>query len=191
MGKFIVIDGQHGAGKSYIIDRLYDELTLKRYSVVRTKEPTDSEIGVLARNAENYYAEKTLTCLFAADRQQHCQQIQKWLYNDKIVISDRYIISGLILQNMDNVDFDYIRAVNCGIIIPDLSVVISASPSVIRERLKNKVSTRLAKQEQAEGYDRYLKYRDVIEGMFENVSFHINNTLTDGENIVKYIMEQL
>ena len=100
MKKLISIDGQHGAGKTYLTDKLFNKLLLMGYPVIRTKEPTDSEIGLLARKAEDRYTAKTLTCLFAADRMQHSLQIKKWLDENKIVISDRYVISGLILQNM-------------------------------------------------------------------------------------------
>lgn len=189
--KFIVFDGQHGVGKSYIVDKLYNELTLKGYPVIKTNEPTNSEIGLLARKSENFYSANTLACLFAADRLQHCQQIQNWLNEDKIVICDRYIISGLILQNMDGVHFDYIRTVNSGILIPDLSVVIHASANVIKERQKNKALSRLAIQEQVEKYDRYLKYSNELIKMFENVCFCSNNTVEEGNQIVEYIKRQI
>lgn len=191
MQKFIVIDGQHGVGKSYIVDKLYTQLILNGYPVIKTKEPTDSEIGLLARGAENCYTAHTLACLFAADRIQHCQQIQKWLDEGNIVISDRYIVSGLILQNMDGVDFDYIKTVNSGIIVPDLSIVAFANPDVVKERLKNKVITRLAMQEQLEGYDRYLKHRFELTEMFKNIYFFPNNTLEEGEKIVEFIIKNI
>lgn len=189
--KFIVIDGQHGAGKSYIVDKLYEKLILHGYPVIKTREPTDSEIGLLARKAENKYTANTLACLFAADRLQHCIQIQKWLDDDKIVISDRYIISGLILQNMDGVDFKYIKHANNKIIAPDLSIVVYANSNIIKERLKNKVITRLAEQEQSEGYDRYLKYRSELIEMFNNIYFYPNNTTEEGEKIVEFIIKNI
>lgn len=189
--KFIVFDGQHGVGKSYIVDRLYNKLILKGYPVIKTNEPTNSEIGLLARKSENFYTANTLACLFAADRLQHCQQIQKWLNEDKIVISDRYIISGLILQNMDGVHFDYIRIINSGIIMPDLSVIMYADANIIKERQKNKALSRLAKQEQVEKYDRYLKCSDELKVMFQNVCFFPNNSFEEGNKIVEYVIRQI
>ncbi len=191
MRKFIAIDGQHGAGKSYIVNRLYSKLISKGYSVVKTKEPTNSEIGLLARNAENHYDANILACLFAADRLQHCKQIKEWLEDDSIVISDRYIISGLILQNMDGVSFDYVRMLNDRILVPDLSVVVYADSNVIKERLNTKAITRLTKQEQSEGYDRYIKYKNELAGMFPNVFFCVNNKIDEGERIVKFVLEQI
>lgn len=189
--KFIVIDGQHGSGKSYIVDKLYEELILRGCSVIKTKEPTDSEIGLLARRAENVYTANILTCLFAADRLHHCQQIQKWLDGGKIVICDRYIISGLILQNMDGVSFDYTQAVNSGILMPDLSIVVYASIDVTKERLKGKNITRLARQEQLEGYDRYLQQDNELMKIFKNLYFCSNNTIEEGKKILELILGQL
>lgn len=191
MRKFISIDGQHGTGKSYIVDRVCGELAARKYHVVKTCEPTDSELGLFARNAENRYKADVLACLFAADRLQHCQQIRKWLEDDRIVISDRYIISGLVLQNMDGVSMEHIREINNGILMPDLSIVLYADSEVIQERLKNKPITRLAKQEQSEKYDRYLQLNSELEKMFPNVYFCPNNTAEEGDAVVKFIKEQL
>lgn len=188
---FITFDGQHGTGKSYIVDKLYNRLKDDGYSVIKTQEPTDSEIGMLARRAENRYTANILTCLFAADRLQHIEQIKEWLKDGKVVICDRYIISGLILQNMDNVSFNYIMAVNSGILESDLSIVLHADSYLIKERSKGRNTTRLAEQERVEGYDRYKKCSKELGKMFNNIFFFDNNTKEQGERIIKFACEQV
>lgn len=188
---FITVDGQHGSGKSYLVDKLYSVLISRGYQVIKTKEPTDSKIGILARKAENEYSAEVLTCLFAADRMQHCQQIREWIKRGNIVISDRYIISGLILQNMDEVCFDYISSVNCEIIEPDLSLIVFANPETIKERQNGKLLSRLAMQERIEGYDRYLRHSDELNQMFESIHYYPNNTVEDCEQIIEFIIEQI
>ena len=191
MNKFISIDGQHGSGKSFLVDNLCSKLIAMGYPVVKTKEPTNSEIGLLARKAENVYSAEVLTCLFAADRMQHCQQIAEWINQGNIVVCDRYIISGLILQNMDGVRFDYISSVNCGIIKPDLSLIIYANSKNIKVRQKDKTLSRLAMQEQIEGYDRYLSHHEELKQMFNNIHFFPNNTLDDCERIIEFTIGQI
>ena len=122
---------------------------------------------------------------------QHCQQIAEWINQGNIVISDRYIISGLILQNMDGVRFDYISSVNCEIIKPDLSLIIYANPKNIKVRQKDKTLSRLAMQEQIEGYDRYLSHYEELKQIFNNIYFFPNNTLDDCERIIEFIIEQI
>lgn len=188
---FITIDGQHGSGKTFLVDKLCSKLMGMGYPVVKTKEPTDSEIGILARKAENNYSAEVLTCLFAADRLQHCQQIRKWIKQGNIVVSDRYIISGLILQNMDGVCFNYILSVNYGIVKPDLSLIVFANPETIKERQKDKPLSRLAMQERIEGYDRYLRHSDELKQMFGSIHYYPNNTVEDCEQIIEFIIEQI
>lgn len=188
---FIAIDGKHGTGKTYIINKLYQRLKENGYSVVKTEEPTNTELGLFARKAENHYTAKTLVCLFAADRIQHCEQIRKWLREGKIVISDRYIVSGLILQNMDGVSFEYIKKVNSDILLPDLSIVVYSNSNLVMERLQEKELNRLTIQEQDEIYDRFLKYRHMLERLFDPIYFLSNNSLEDGEKIVRFIIKQI
>ncbi len=191
MRKFISIDGQHGVGKSHIVNKLCCELTQKGHNVVKTKEPTDSTIGLLARESENSCMAYSLVRLFAADRLAHCRQIQTWLDEDKIVISDRYIISGLILQNMDGVKFDDIIFENKGILVPDLSVIIYADQDIVDKRMSGKVMTRLSSQERLERYDRYrVNYEKLVE-LFPDILFFRNNTEDDEKHIVKVIIDKI
>lgn len=191
MRKFISIDGQHGVGKSHIVNKLCCELIQKGYVVVKTKEPTDSTIGLLARKSENNCIANSLVRLFAADRLAHCRQIQTWLDEDKIVISDRYIISGLILQNMDGVTFEDIKCENEGILVPDLSVVIYADQDIIDKRMSGKIMTRLARQERMERYDRYLANYELLLELYPNILFFRNNSEDDEKHIVKTIIDKI
>ncbi len=135
-GLFITLDGPNGVGKSTIMGCLCKKLTSQGFDIYRTKEPTDSSIGQFLRQSEENYRGNTLACIAAADRYYHIEhEIIPALQNEKIVLSDRYVESSLVLQRIDNVDVDFIWTINKNIIIPDLSVILLASPDTLNQRL--------------------------------------------------------
>ena len=62
------------------------------------------------------------------------------LEKGKIVITDRYILSSLILQRMDEVSEEFILTLNNEIIQPDLQIAVFADSQIIQSRLKERVS---------------------------------------------------
>ena len=135
-GKLIAVDGPNGSGKTTLIECLYNLLLEMKIDVYITKEPTDSELGVFLRQ----YAEDNkgidTACLVATDRYQHLRkEIIPKLMQGSIVITDRYILSSLILQCMDDVDEDFILDINRYIVRPDLQICVVANEKTIRNRL--------------------------------------------------------
>lgn len=89
------------------------------------------------------YAERfdgiSVACLVAADRYQHLRdEIVPQLEKGKIVITDRYVLSSLILQRMDEVSEEFILALNNEIVQPDLQIAVFADRDVIQNRLKER-----------------------------------------------------
>jgi dTMP kinase len=135
-GKFIAIDGPNGVGKSTIIKAVENKLLLHGADVFVTKEPTDTDLGIFLRKFAEERDGLGLACLVAADRYEHLKnEIIPMLEQSKIVITDRYVLSSLILQGMDGVDSKFIMDINNKIIKPDLQVVLSANEKVIQSRL--------------------------------------------------------
>jgi dTMP kinase len=56
----------------------------------------------------------------------------------KIVISDRYLASGLVMQRFDDIDLSYLWQVNARVDQPDLTVILEADPEVIAQRLNER-----------------------------------------------------
>lgn len=186
---FVTFDGQHGTGKSYITNFLKNRLSKMGYSVVVECEPTSTELGRFARSSEQSYSGETLACLFAADRHEHSETIIDKLKSYDIVLCDRYLISSLILQNMDNVDFQFIRNANSGVLTPDLQVVLYAESDIVGRRLENKILSRLAQQERLEKYDRYRIFEKDIISLVGDVNYFPNNSAKDAEKILDFIMK--
>ncbi len=53
----------------------------------------------------------------------------------RTVICDRYLASTLVLQARDGVAVSYLLALNEGIDLPDLAVILTANPEIITARL--------------------------------------------------------
>ena len=138
-GKLIAVVGPNGAGKTTIIQELKKELEKRRIEACFTKEPTDNELGCFVREYAERFDGISVACLVAADRYQHLRdEIVPQLEKGKIVITDRYVLSSLILQRMDEVSEEFILALNNEIVQPDLQIAVFADRDVIQNRLKER-----------------------------------------------------
>lgn len=135
-GFFITVEGPNGVGKSTIVNGLADRLRRMGFDVVGTKEPTASDLGNFVRQIESELSGVAYACLVAADRYRHLElEVVPALRLGKVVLSDRYVESSLVLQRFDGVDLDFIWALNSRIRVPDLSVILVASPETLAARL--------------------------------------------------------
>ena len=101
-GFLVAVDGPNGVGKSTLIGAVEIKMKLLGYRVYITKEPTNTELGKFVRKfSENHFG-TSLACLVAADRYEHIvSELVPELQKGSLVITDRYILSSLILQQMD------------------------------------------------------------------------------------------
>jgi len=134
-GLFISIDGPSGIGKSTTIRHVGQRLAAAGIAHHLTAEPTSGEIGVLAR-AVNRYDGPTLACLYAADRYHHLAEIiRPGVAAGQIVITDRYVPSGLVMQRLDGLTLTYLRHLNAHADPPDLAVILTGDPARVAGRL--------------------------------------------------------
>ena len=66
-GCFIAFEGANGVGKSTIINNIYHKLLIENVEVFLTKEPSESEMGLLSRKVADRIEGKSLACLVASD----------------------------------------------------------------------------------------------------------------------------
>ena len=104
-GKFIVIEGLDGSGKTTQLNALARNLRALGYAVAETAEPTASTTGGLARDALSGFTPRTgaeIAALFMADRVAHnvnpVNGIGKLLSEGCVVLCDRYYYSSLAYQ---------------------------------------------------------------------------------------------
>ena len=136
-GKFIVIEGLDGCGKSTQIQRLAENLRKRGEKVYITAEPTEFETGgylrrILAESQEkNMYLQ---AALFLADRLEHVTHpefgIQKYLNEGYTVICDRYYYSSFAYQGTAS-DMDWVMNINLDckqLLTPDLCIFLDVNP---------------------------------------------------------------
>lgn len=188
-GFLVAIDGPNGAGKSTLIEMIKDEMITRGCDVYITKEPTNTQLGEFIRDFSEKHCGISLACLVAADRYEHIEnEILPELSKGKLVITDRYVLSSLILQQMDGVSNDFILHLNSGIVKPDLQVAVYANDEILQNRLKDrKTLTRFEKGNQSNMELVYMK-RGVAELLNRNVYIlQIDNTDNLVDNVEKIV----
>lgn len=135
-GWFVSVDGPSGIGKSTTVKALHRELEDRGLPARLTVEPTHSELGQFTREHANHIHGRALACLVAATRYEHIDQvIAPALRAGELLISDRYLPSTLVLQQLDGVPLQFLLDINQDAVMPDLAVILTARPGLIAERL--------------------------------------------------------
>jgi len=135
-GFFLTVDGPGGIGKSTTVSALAAHLRRAGHRVHATAEPSAGALGTATRRLAEEVRGTALALLVAADRHHHLDtEIRPRLAAGHTVVCDRYLASSLVLQRLDGVPMDFIRAVNAHVDLPDLAVVLTASADTITRRL--------------------------------------------------------
>ena len=139
VGKFIVIEGADGTGKSTHAKLLGEYLRSRDYDVVNTAEPTSGPIGQKIRKVLSGKMEvspEELTLLFTNDRKEHVKNvIEPALKEEKIVVCERYFYSTIAYQSVQGVDPIRIQKLNSFATIPDLAILLEIPPKEALDRM--------------------------------------------------------
>ena len=138
-GKFIVFEGANGVGKSTVIERVSSFLVENGRHVFCSKEPSDTELGLLVREYAETLSGKPLACLVAADRISNMDNVVNPKVNEGfIVLSDRGILSAYVYNKIDGVDFDYTKNLYQDMRYPDIIIMLRPSEETRITRLKSR-----------------------------------------------------
>ncbi|MFI9026276.1 dTMP kinase [Streptomyces sp. NPDC053560] len=140
-GRFVTIDGPGAVGKSTVCAAVVDELHAAGVDVHKTREPSDTVLGKLARHGTDTFRGMTFACLIAADRYHHVEtEVRPAVARGATVVCDRYVASSLVLQVIDGVARDAVWELNRHADMPDLAVILNARADVIEKRLTSRGS---------------------------------------------------
>lgn len=143
-GRFIVLEGGDGSGKSTQLPRLADWLRGRGLEVAVTREPGGTRLGealrALVLEGDDSIDPTAEALLMAADRAQHVAEvIRPALEHGTWVLSDRHVPSSLVYQGVvRGLGVDEIASVNAwatGGLDPDLVIVLDVSEEMAARRL--------------------------------------------------------
>jgi len=143
-GLWITFEGGDGSGKTTQAALLEEWLQARGRTVVRTREPGGTEVGVLIRDIVLHHrgdiAPRAEALLYAADRAHHvASHVRPALERGEVVIQDRYLDSSVAYQGAGRVlDAREVRDLSLwatGGALPDLTVLLDLDPAAARARL--------------------------------------------------------
>ncbi len=160
-GVFITLDGPSGVGKTTMSNLLGSFLGSRGLTVTSTTEPSHSAIGELARYGTHEYHGYTLSCLIAADRYHHVETvIGPALERGEAVVCDRYLPSSLVLDQLDDVPFDFVWSTQQALPWPRLAIFLTGDWQLCAQRAAGRgnhsrfhLADQAAKAREAELFD--------------------------------------
>ena len=202
-GKFIVIEGIDGCGKSTQIDALYNWLPKsglmnKNSELIKTREPGGTPFGeklreiLLIKDKFNSPSNLTELLLYAADRAEHVSKIiSPELKKNNWVISDRFADSTLAYQgygrNLNRTIIKQLNSIVCQGEKPDLTFFLDISPEESIFRRKHQVPDRI----ESEGINFLNKVNLGFKEIAKEKNWEVISALQDVETISNQIKNKL
>lgn len=199
-GKFIVLEGGEGAGKSTQVKHLVGALTKKGISVIHTREPGGSPVAedireLVVKGHVNKMSKRTELLLMYAARQDHIEKvIRPNLEAGSWVVCDRFMLSTLAYQGGMETE-ELMRELRWQIVEkpemePDYTLILDVEPAVglaraFRRRAEDHSRFEAKDIEFHEGvrslFRRQIAYSDFIGSM-------INTTEIGEEDVTKQML---
>jgi dTMP kinase len=174
-GKFIVLDGPDGCGKTVQLELLASHLAKVGIDVIQTTDPGGTIIGnqisrLLKYDAQGHMKVTTEVMLFMASRAQLVAEIIKpALEENKTILCDRFISSTCAYQGSNGYPVEKIielGKLSVGDIWPDLTIIIDIPVEEGRERTGHKRYQK-TKVNHKDAHQAYL-FENVVADRFDS-----------------------
>ena len=198
-GKFIVIEGIDGCGKTTQIRELSrwlpdSGLMNKNSKLITTREPGGSLLGkklrtlILDNNKNNKPSALAELLLYSADRAEHVSKIiSPALKSKDWVLSDRFADSTLAYQGYGrNINLETIKNIEsivCQGETPDLTIFLEISPEESILRRKNEIPDRM----ESEG----VKFLEKVNNGFRLIAKEKNWKVISASQNIQSISNQI
>jgi len=171
-GKFIVMEGIDGSGKSSQVEFLINWLKQNNIKYYLTDEPSTKGLRDMIKKL---VSDKTKlddasldALLFTADRRFHIlTEILPELENNEFVICDRYYHSTYTYQQTQGMDLNWLISINKYAIKPDLTLIFDVPAEVAVKRIEKSGRDVIDKFEKAEFLEKlrknYLKLPEQLD----------------------------
>ena len=200
-GKFIVVEGLDGSGKSTQIQLIKNKLEAMGEKVYVTAEPTNFETGAYLRRILSDSLDKNMylqAALFLADRLEHITHpefgIKKYIDEGYIVICDRYYFSTFAYQGTA-CDMDWVMEINLGceqILKPDICVFLDVNPDTCKKRIDDvREKPELYEKDAEKMRQIRQKFLDVFDRLSDSHNIAIVDANTDVENVFSAAFESV
>lgn len=198
-GLFITFEGGEGAGKSTLIEGVFQFLS-SRFSVVKTREPGGTLLSEEIRNLLLKKRQETVSpyaelALFLASRSQHIQELILPAINaGKIVLCDRFNDSSVAYQglarSLGKKRVQDVCQFFSSDLIPDLTFYLDIDPKIGLQRVQT-VRTKDRIEEEA------LSFHEKIRSAYLELAFDdpkrikVISALQSKEDVLKSALNQL
>jgi len=156
----VQIEGTDMVGKTTVVKLLCKELEKENIKVKVLVFPSrKTKIGsiideMLKKSKFDWNEAVIFQLLQTANRLEFYKEIEKWRKKqDRVLVLDRYVLSGLVYGKLDGVPYDSLMSLQLLLPPPQLNIVLTAREESLERRLKEKT--------QLEIYERIEKILEI------------------------------
>jgi dTMP kinase len=192
-GRFIVIDGSDGTGKTTQLDLLVQLLRISGYDVATTDFPQygAKSAGLVEEYLNGKYGEvnpQASSIFYAVDRFDASFKIRDWLAAGKVVVSNRYVTAnaghqgGKITDHAERITFfKWLEQLEYGIFgipKPDLTIILDVPVAIAQQLIDKKETTRRAYNngKQRDLHESDLEHLQAAEAVYQEIAALFPNT---------------
>jgi dTMP kinase len=189
-GRFVVVEGGDGSGKSTQCARLADAVRTRGLDVVTTVEPGGSPLGAELRRLlldGDAIEPRAEALLMAADRAEHVATVVRpALARGAWVVSDRHVPSSLVYQGVvRELGVDAVAALSAFAtddLVPDLVVVLDVDDATADAR-RASGSDRLEREGRA--------FHTAVRAAYRDLAARFGWTVVDGSGAPDVVARRL